>query len=127
MAENLLKKRFRYKYEFFSAGISPISMANMDPRSQGFLKDNDVEHSLHVPKKINRKMLNYFDKFLAVDPYVLNQMNINYPKYKHKFCLLTAQFKDINIIDQYRFPDDEYLKIMSDIKHVVQEIDLEEI
>ncbi len=127
MAENLLKKRFRYKYEFFSAGISPISMANMDPRSQGFLKDNNIEHRLHVPKKINRKMLNYFDKFLAVDPYVLNQMNINYPKYKHKFYLLTAQFKDINIIDPYRFQDDEYLKIMSDIKHVVQEIDLEEI
>jgi len=127
VAENLLKKRFKDKYEFFSAGISPISMPNMDPRSLDFLKENNVEHNFHVPKKISNKMLNYFNKFLAVDLYVLNQMNIFYPNYRQKFFSLTAQFKDINIIDPYRFQGDGYLKVMNDIKHVVQEINLEEI
>ena len=127
VAENLLKKRFKDKYEYFSAGISPISMPNMDPRSLDFLKENNVEHNFHVPKKISNKMLNYFNKFLAVDPYVLNQMNIFYPNYRQKFFSLTAQFKDINIIDPYRFQGDGYLKVMNDIKHVVQEINLEEI
>ena len=127
VAENLLKKRFKDKYEFFSAGISPISMPNMDPRSLDFLKENNVEHNFHVPKKISNKMLNYFNKFLAVDLYVLNQMNIFYPNYRQKFFSLTAQFKDINIIDPYRFQGDRYLKVMNDIKHVVQEINLEEI
>ena len=51
VAENLLKNRFNESYEFFSAGISPMSMPNMDPRSLKFLKENDVIHNFHTPKK----------------------------------------------------------------------------
>lgn len=127
VVENILKKRFKQKYEFFSAGIDPISLPSMDPRSLRFLKDNNVHHNFHTPKKINKKMLSYFDKFLAVDFYVLNKLNITYPKYKHKFCSLTMQFPDINIIDPYRFKDKEYNEIMNDIKHVSENINLEEI
>ena len=127
VAENLLKKKFGHKYEFFSAGISPISLPNMDPRSLKFLKENNVNHNFHTPKKINIKMLNYFDNFLAVDFFVLNQLNNTYPKYRQKFLSLTAQFNDINIVDPYRFNDDEYIKIMNDIKYVAEEIDLERI
>lgn len=123
----MLKKRFQDKYEFFSAGISPIFLPNMDPRSLRFLQDNNVYHDLHMPKKISKKMLNYFDKFLAVDLYVLNKLNITYPKYKHKFHSLTMQFSNINIIDPYRFEDEEYIKTMNDINYVVKKINLEEI
>lgn len=125
VAENLLKKRFVNKYEFFSAGISPISQPNMDPRSLKFLKESNVSHSLHTPKKINKKMLNYFDIFLAVDFFVLNQLNILYPKYKHKFLPLTIQSSDINIIDPYHFKAHEYTRTMNDIKKVVEKINLE--
>ena len=126
VVENLLKNRFEEKYEFFSAGISPISQPNMDPRSLEFLKENNVNHGLHTPKKINNKMLNYFDKFLAVDFYVLNQLNITYPKYRNKFLSLTSQFSDINIIDPYHFQADEYTRTMNDIKFVSDNINLEE-
>ena len=126
VAENLLKKRFEKNYEFFSAGISPMSMPSMDPRSLKFLKENNVNHNFHTPKKINKKMLNYFDKFLAVDFYVLNQLNITFPKYQHKFTSLTMQFNDINIIDPYQFKADEYIRTMNDIKYVVENINLEE-
>jgi len=71
-------------------------------------------------------MLNYFDKFLAIDFYVLNQLNIAYPKYKNKFQSITKQFKDINIIDPHHLQADEYLKTMNDIKHVSENINLEE-
>ena len=125
VAENLLKRRFGNKYEFFSAGISPISLPNMDPRSLKFLKENNSNKNFHTPKKINKKMLSYFDIFLAVDFYVLNQLNILYPKYKHKFRNLTMQFQDINIIDPYQLEDEEYLKTMVDIMHVTENIDLE--
>ena len=125
--ENLLKSRFGQKYEFFSAGISPISLPSMDPRSLEFLKINKVNNNFHTPKKINEKMLKYFDIFLAVDFYVLNQLNVSYPKYKHKFRLFTVQFSDINIIDPYKFEADEYSKTMNDIKYVVKNINLEEI
>lgn len=126
VVENLLKNRFEEKYEFFSAGISPISQPNMDPRSLEFLKENNVNHGLHTPKKINNKMLNYFDRFLAVDFYVLNQLNITYPKYRNKFLSLTSQFSDINIIDPYHFQADEYTRTMNDIKFVSDNINLEE-
>ena len=123
--ENLLRKRFGSEYEFFSSGISPISQPSMDPRSLKFLQDEDVSHDFHTPKKINLKMLNYFDKFLAVDFYVLNQLNTNYPKYKHKFCLITGQLSDISIVDPYRLQDEGYKRVMKDIKHVVENINLE--
>ena len=126
VAENLLKKRFEHEYEFFSAGISPISQPNMDARSLEFLKENNVSHDLHTPKKINKRMLNYFDKFLAIDFYVLNQLNTAFPKYKHKFQSITKQFSGINILDPYHLQADEYLKIMNDIKHVSENINLEE-
>ena len=72
-------------------------------------------------------MLNYFDKFLAVDFYVLNQLNISYPKYKHKFCLLTGQFSDVSILDPYRLEEDGYERTMKDIKYVSENINLEDI
>lgn len=127
VVENLLKKRFNDSHEFFSAGISPLSMPSMDPRSLKFLKENDVIHNFHTPKKINKKMLNYFDKFLAVDIYVLNQLNIMHPNFRHKFFSLTSQFNSINIIDPYQFKDEEYVKVMEDIKFVAEKINLEEI
>ena len=102
VAENLLKRRFGNTYEFFSAGISPISLPNMDSRSLKFLQENNVNHSFHTPKNITNKMLNYFDKFLAVDFYVLNQLNVMFPKHKQKFQSLTKQFRDINILDPYQ-------------------------
>tara|TARA_B100000900_G_scaffold415758_1_gene447051 strand:- start:851 stop:1240 length:390 start_codon:yes stop_codon:yes gene_type:complete len=126
VVENFLKNRFGGKYEFFSAGISPIAMPNMHPRSLKYLEENGIDHDFHTPKKINAKMLSYFDKFLAVDFFVLNQLNINYPKYRHKFCSLTTQFRDIDIVDPYRFSADEYIKTMGDIKLVVEKINLEE-
>ena len=124
--ENLLAKRFGNKYEFFSAGIAPISLPGMDPRSLEFLKENNANQNFHTPKKINNKMLNYFDKFLAVDFYVLRNLNNTYPKYVHKFCSLTAQFQKLNIVDPYQFNADQYTKTMNDIKFLVSRINLED-
>ena len=122
--EIFLKKRFVNEYEFFSAGIAPISLPSMDPRSLDFLKQNNIVHPFHNPKKINKKMLSYFDYFFAVDPFVLNELNRNYQKYKYKFKLLTFQFNDINLIDPYRLQNDEYIKVMNNIKYVSENIRL---
>jgi protein-tyrosine-phosphatase len=124
--EICLKKRFGDEYEFFSAGLLPISSPSMDTRSLDFLKQNDIQHPFHNAKKINKKMLNYFDYFLAVDLFVLTELNKNFPKYKHKFKLFTSQFNHLNIIDPYRLKEDEYLKIMNDIKYATENIDLQE-
>lgn len=101
-----------------------MPLPNMDPRSLDFLKKNNVAHSLHNTKKINNKMLNYFDFFFAADLFVLKELNKIYPKYKYKFKLLTSQFDDISIIDPYRLQNNEYIKVMNDIKHVTAAIKL---
>ena len=126
VAENLLRHRFKDEYEFFSGGVSPIAKPNMDPRSQKFLRENDVNYGFHTPKKIYRRLFDYFVVFLAVDLYVLNQLNTSFPNYKKKFYSLTAQFKDINIVDPYRFNEDEYSKSMHSIKHVAENICLDD-
>ena len=125
VAEILLRKKFGDKFEFFSAGISPAAMPNMDPRSLKFLQEEKISHDFHTPKKINKKMLDYFDKFLAVDFFVLNELNTKYPKYKHKFCSLTMQFSDKNILDPYQLETDEYMQVMNSIKYIAEKIDLE--
>lgn len=122
--EFFLKNRFEDEHEFFSAGLLPISLPNMDPRSLDFLKQNKIAYSFHNPKKINNKMLNYFDYIFAVDLYVLNELNKSYPKYKHKFKLLTYQFSDISLIDPYKLKNDGYNKVMNNIKYVTANIKL---
>ena len=96
----------------------------MDPRSLDYLKQNDVQHPFHNAKKINNKMLRYFDYFLAVDLLVLNELNKSFPKYAHKFKLFTSQFNDTHIIDPYRLGNEGYLKVMNDIKYVSAKIKL---
>lgn len=125
--EIFLKHRFGDEYEFFSAGLSPISLPSMDPRSLDFLKQNDMQYPFHIAKKINKKMLSYFDYFFAVDLFVLNELNKSFPKYKSKFRLITSQFNDVSIIDPYRLQNDEYIKVMNNIKYVTAKIKLQEI
>ena len=127
VVENLLKKRFKNRYEFLSAGIAPISLPSMDPRSLEFLKKNDISYSFHNAKKVNIKMLNYFDFFLAVDIFVLNQLNTNFSMYRNKFKLITSQFNDITIYDPYKLDNDSYEEIMKNILYVTENIKLEEV
>ena len=127
VAENLLKKRFQNQYEFLSAGISPISLPSMDARSLEFLNNNNIEPTFHNPKKINIKMLNYFDYFLAVDIFVLNELNRNFSKYKNKFKLITSQFENITLYDPYKLNRGYYIEVMKNILHVAENIDLEKV
>lgn len=123
--EALLRLKYKDKYEFYSAGLSPIERATMDPRSISFLESKGVKDILHNPKKINKKMLNYFNFFIAVDIFVLNELNKIYPKYRHKFVLATSQIDNIELRDPYRMDNNDYKKIMESIKIVSESIKLD--
>lgn len=71
-------------------------------------------------------MLNYFDYFIAIDLFVLSKLNNTYPKFKKKFILSTSQFQNLDIIDPYLFTDFEYLEVMNIIKHVSENINLDD-
>ena len=125
--EVLLREKYKSKkneYEFYSAGLSPLQKPNMDPRSAKYLASIGLNNIIHNPKKITKKMLNYFNYFIAIDSFVLNQLNSIYPKYKHKFILATAHVKNINLIDPYRMNENDYQVIMENIKIISNTIDL---
>ena len=69
-------------------------------------------------------MLDYFDVFLAIDFFVLAELNRLYPKYRNKFKLVTSDFKNIDIIDPFRMDDTGYNEIMDRIFHVSKNINL---
>lgn len=123
--ENLLKAKYQDKYEFFSAGLSPISKPTMDPRSLKYLIDKNIIPEIHNPKRINLKMLEYFDYFLAIDIFVLYQLNNTHPNFKKKFKLVTSNFDNVDIIDPYNFNDAKYKDIMDLILFTSQNLDLE--
>ena len=100
-------------------------MPNMDPRSLNFLKKHNIKNIIHTPKRINKRILEYFDIFIAVDFFVLMELNRLYPRYKKKFKLSTSQFKKIDIIDPYKLNDMQYESVMNDIHKVSKDIDLE--
>lgn len=123
--EALLEERFQGEYEFFSAGISPAHKPNMDPRSIEFLKNNNIPYKIHTPKRLNKRMLNYFDHILAVDAYVLFELNRLYRKYSHKISLITSYYENVDIIDPFKFDLIKYNEVMEKISFIAKDLDLE--
>ena len=93
-----------------------MQTSSMDPRSITFLEEHGIRNIIHNPKKISKKMLGYFDYFIAVDPFVLSKLNITYPKYTPKFFLATSHIENVHLIDPYQMNDEDYLGVMNKIK-----------
>lgn len=122
--EAFLKEKFKEGYEFYSGGLAPIDKPNMDPRSVQYLEDNGIKNIIHNPKKITKKMLNYFDFFIALDSFILSRLNLTYPKYKDKFFLATSHINNINLVDPYHMNESDYKSIMDKIKITSETISL---
>tara|TARA_B100001559_G_C16129572_1_gene452315 strand:- start:191 stop:619 length:429 start_codon:yes stop_codon:yes gene_type:complete len=121
--EAFLKEKHQ-EHEFYSAGLSPMQSAYMDPRSINYLEENGIKNIVHNPKRISKRMLKYFDFFIAVDSFVLNSLNLSYPKYANKFFLATAHLNNLHLIDPYHMNDEDYKDIMSKIKITASTLDL---
>tara|TARA_Y100000590_G_C15744473_1_gene1021484 strand:+ start:3130 stop:3573 length:444 start_codon:yes stop_codon:yes gene_type:complete len=124
--EVLFKKKYGEEFEFYSAGLHPMVAPNMDPRSTSYLNKIGIKNILHTPKKISKKMLEYFDFFIAADVNVLNMLNVNFPDYSSKFFLSTRNIEDIEIYDPYTMNDIEYLDVMKKISFTVDNLDLKD-
>jgi len=110
-----LKERFK-EYEFYSAGLAPMQTHSMDPRSIKYLEEHGINKIIHNPKKVSKKMLSYFDYFIAVDTFILRKLNTIYPKYSHKFFLATSHIDNVHLIDPYEMNDEDYRLAMNQIK-----------
>ena len=113
--EAFLKEKYK-EHEFYSAGLTPMQSHSMDPRSSKYLEDHKINNIIHNPKKISKKMLTYFDHFIAVDSFVLSKLNKIYPKYAHKFLLATSHIDNVYLRDPYQMNDEDYRVLMNQIK-----------
>lgn len=90
----------------------------MDPRSIEFLKENNINEIYHLPKKINNKMIENSDLVLAMDAYILAELNKNFRRYSKKFKLFSYGKPLFNLSDPYTFSKDDYVCIMQNIKEL---------
>ncbi len=116
MAEKILQDTFKDELAFFSAGISPIAKASMDPRSIEFLTESNINDVYHMPKKINNKMIENSDLVLAMDTNILIELNKSFKKYMNKFKLFSYGQPTYNLSDPYKYSKDDYKEIMINVK-----------
>ena len=96
----------------------------MDPRSIKYLEEQGIKNIIHNPKRISKKMLDYFDFFIAIDLIILNELNLKFPKYKQKFFLASSHLNSINLSDPFKMNKNDYESIMNNIKITSDTINL---
>ena len=115
VAQYLLQQQLKDAVKVSSAGLQPIIDNKMDPRSSDYLISKGVKEILHIPKKVTSLSIKKIDLVLAVDHFILQQLNKLFPSMKHKFRLLSQNKKGIFIEDPYRYKKNEYIKVMDKI------------
>ena len=84
-AENILSNLHDSSYKFTSAGLEPIPKAcSMDPRSLKYLKSIDIQPDMHNPKLITKKVFDESDLILAMDQFILIELNRKFKYGKNK-------------------------------------------
>ena len=127
VAKLLLKNKFKESIKVESAGINPMVSAGMDLRSTNYLKQNNLAHEVHTPKKLDKKLLNSSDIIFAMDIKILMHLNKTYKNFRHKFKLFTYQHRNLRIDDPYELSKEEYNNVMDKIKFVIDSFTLEEL
>ena len=125
VASELLKHKYSERgLEIISAGLAPKFTGGMDKRSIDFLKMKNIHPSLHTPRKVNKNILNDYDLILAMDTFILMELNKKYEEFGDKIRLFNFNNLKLKVFDPYTFSEKEYLKVMNTIYQAVEEIDL---
>lgn len=119
VAEQLLQKKFEGKLNVISAGLNPLSKPEMDSRSRKFLESRINNVDIHNPKKINKLIVEKSSLILALDPFILLNLNQQFPSHKQKILLMNKHAPKKTIPDPYGMSDNEYNEIMLRIEDVV--------
>ena len=95
VAEQLMQKRFKGKFNIISAGISPLNKPEMDPRSRNFLLQKIDGIDMHNPKRISRQIVEKSILILALDPFVLLNLNKQFLNLKIKYIYSISMIKNV--------------------------------
>tara|TARA_B100001057_G_C22838525_1_gene946120 strand:- start:2115 stop:2534 length:420 start_codon:yes stop_codon:yes gene_type:complete len=120
VAEHLFKNKFPIQHIFFSRGLSPKTSSNMDPRSQKYLENVGIKKIMHFPKKITLNDLKESDLILALDPLILNDLNLKFPSYRFKIKSMNFMCPKIILQDPYTLNDEGYVSVMRKITEVCE-------
>jgi len=121
VAEYLLKSFGDKNLNVTSAGIDPIAIPSMDPRSMEYLKKNHIDFDIHSPKKITSSIIKNSNLIFSLDYSI-------YLKLKLKFIsaniMMVNHFnKEIDTSDPYKLDNKEdYFKCMDNISLLVNHI-----
>lgn len=121
VGEHLLENKFRNtsKFLFKSAGISPISIAEMDKRSREFLISKKSYTKSHFPKLLTKQLIKSSSLVLVMGNEVLFQLNNLHPEFKKKFKAFNYYKPSLYLNDPYNFDAVKYKEIMENIEEIV--------
>ena len=117
VAERILKEHMSSEFNISSAGINPLTEANMDKRSFDFLESININPGIHNPNKIDLKVINNSDLIIPLDAKIMMslQRKFNFTK---KMMILNFYEPSKIIYDPYRFNDNDYHKLMKRLLRV---------
>ncbi len=118
VTEYLLKKELKGKIEISSSGLNPFPNADMDPRSRKFLEEKGIEAGIHTPRKTDIALINNSSLILALDVFVLTELNHLFKKHTNKIRLLSFLEPKLNLPDPFRMKESEYTEVMNRIEKI---------
>ena len=124
VAQALLEREFKERFNIISAGISPIGRADMDKRSRSYLENIGLKVKIHTPKRISTKIVKSCETIFALDLQVLFLLNKDFRRYKNKIRLLGSHRPDIKLNDPFNESEENYKKIMFQLETVCKELKL---
>jgi len=121
VAEYLLKSFGDKNLNVTSAGIDPIAIPSMDPRSMEYLKKNHIDFDIHSPKKITSSIIKNSNLIFSLDYSIYLNLKL---KFISANIMMVNHFnKEIDTSDPYKLDNKEdYFKCMDNISLLVNHI-----
>ena len=114
VAEKILQYKFS-NLHFESYGLNPLVEPNMDQRSREFLQNENVNYKNHIPRKINREIIEKSSLVLCMDHFILMNLNKLFPSAVNKLKIFTFKNSEMIIEDPYKFNQKNYQEVMKKI------------
>ena len=90
----------------------------MDKRSMDYLNKNGIKDCLHIPKKISQHLIDKSELIIPMDTFILSLLIKKFPFSISKLKNFNFYNHGIYIDDPFKLNDEEYLKIMENIKSI---------
>jgi len=121
VAEYLLKSFGDKNLNITSAGIDPIGIPSMDPRSMDYLKRNDIPFDIHTPKRITSNIIKSSDIIFSLDYSIFFKLKSNF--LSANITMINHSNKETDTSDPFKYSDiEDYFNCMDNISSLINYI-----